>query len=103
MVVFEDVVFQRNAATLIELSRLQGVIAGACFLRKIEFYIYAASSWRSALKFNQGKGIKRPELKQQAKEYAKATFGLDLDEDTADAVSMGSAFTISYLKENVNV
>ena len=102
IVVFEEVVYQRNVATLIELSRLQGVIVGACILRNIEFYIYSASSWRAVLGFNQGRGIKRPELKQQAQEYVLRTVGLELDEDTADAVSIGSAFAIANLKEKTN-
>lgn len=102
MIVFEEVAYQRNPSTLIELARLQGVIIAECLHGQIAFYIYAASSWRAALGFDQGRGIKRPDLKRQAQEYVLNMFELDLDEDTADAVSIGSAFTISFMKENVN-
>lgn len=106
-VVCEGLTYQRNAATLIELAQLQGTIIGTCLNAKrangqIEFYIYPASSWRKALHFIQGKGVKRPELKRQAQDYALKTYGLDLDEDAADAVSIGSAFIISFMKEKTN-
>lgn len=102
LVVLEDVAYQRNPATLIELARLQGMIIGTCQIGQIEFYIYPCSSWRAALGFQQGRGNRRPELKRQAQEYAKKTIGLELDEDTTDAVSIGSAFIISFCKEKSN-
>lgn len=102
LVVLEEVAYQRNPATLIELARLQGVIIGTCQIGQIEFYIYPCSSWRAALHFDQGRGVKREELKKQAHDYALRTYGLELDEDTADAVSIGSAFITSFYKENAN-
>lgn len=99
LVVFEEVAYQRNPATLIELARLQGVIIGTCLNSQIEFYIYAPSSWRSALQFSQGKGVKRPDLKRQAQEYVQTRYQLNLGEDEADSVSMGSAFIAAFMKE----
>lgn len=102
-VCFEGLAYQKNAATLIELAQLQGVIIGTCLNAKwandqIEFYIYPASSWRKALHFAQGKNVKRPDLKKQAQEYALNAYGMELDEDTADAVCIGAAFNISFIK-----
>lgn len=100
-VVMEEVAMQTNAHALITLSRLQGVIISACFQSKIEFYIYPPSSWRKELGFQQGKGHSRKDLKKQAIAYCKEHHGVDLDEDRADAVCIGDAFTKTYLKEAV--
>lgn len=92
--VMEQVAYQRNAATLIELARLQGVLISECFNRGISFYIYPPSSWRKDLGFKQGQGVKRKELKQQAVDFVKKQYGINTDEDTAESICMGSAFNI---------
>ncbi len=99
LIVLEDVAMQTNAYSLITLSRLQGVIISACFQNHIEFYICPPSSWRKDLGFKQGKGHPRKDLKKQAIAYCKDHHGVDLDEDRADAVCIGDAFTKTYLKE----
>lgn len=101
LVVMEDVAFQNNAAALIMLARLQGVIIAKCLFGKIELYIYSPSTWRKDLGFNQGKGIKRNELKAQAIQYVKDVFGIDAEEDICEAICIGSAFTKTYLKEAI--
>ena len=103
LVVFEDVAMQNNAYSLVLLARLQGMLIWLCHTHETEFYIYASSSWRKALKFAQGRGHPRADLKRQAIEFARDTYGLELDEDMADAVSIGSAFITAYLGEETNV
>jgi crossover junction endodeoxyribonuclease RuvC len=98
--VLEQVAYQRNAAALIELARLQGVLISRCFDIDIPFYIYPPSSWRKDIGFKQGAGIKRKELKLQAIEYVRKNYGINANEDTAESIAIGSAFTITYLKEN---
>lgn len=97
-IVFEDVVLQTNPATLILLARLQGAIIGYCRLCKIPYVIFRPSNWRKTLGFKQGKGVKRPELKRQAKKYVQTKYGLSLSEDVCEAVCIGDAF----LKMNNN-
>lgn len=99
--IMEQVAYQRNAAALIELARLQGVLISICFDVDIPFFIYPPSSWRKDIGFKQGAGIKRKELKLQAIEYVQKKYGINANEDTAESIAMGSAFTITYLKENV--
>lgn len=100
--VMEGVAFQRNAAALIELAQLQGVIIGACLRYQIEFYIYPPSSWRKELGFAQGKGIKREDLKRQAVAYVKELLGREEPEDVSEAVCIGAAFLHFIHKEKLN-
>lgn len=98
-IVFEDVNFQTNAKTLILLAQLQGVIIGCCQLNHIEYTIYKPTSWRKLLGFKQGK-VERKELKQQAKDYVKNKYGLDVNDDIADAICIGEAFITEKEKRN---
>ena len=91
-VVFEDIALQSNPSTLILLARLQGAIIGHCISHDIPYTILKPPTWRKALGFNQGKEIKRPQLKKQAVEYVKGKFDLSLKEDICEAVCIGEAF-----------
>lgn len=93
-VVFEDVSLQTNVSTLLLLAQIQGAIMQTCVMNNIPFIIYKPTQWRKVLKFNQGKSIKRPELKQQAKDYVYNKYGLKLKEDLCDAICIGEAFIL---------
>lgn len=95
-VVFEDVSLQTNVATLILLARIQGALICTCVMNNIEFDIYRPTFWRKCLSMRQSRGIKRPELKQQAKDFVFNKYGLTLKEDMCDAICIGEA----YIKEN---
>ena len=94
-VVIEDVAMQSNAAALILLSRIQGAILGHCCIKDIRLMIIRPTEWRKLLGMKQGKGIKRPELKTEAKQYVLDRFGLQTTEDEADALCIGSAFYLT--------
>lgn len=96
LVVLEDVAMQSNAATLILLSRLQGAIIGCCRVNRIPFDILKPPNWRKTLGFEQGRGMKRRELKNQAKRFVESNYGLKLKEDVCEAICIGNA----YLKMN---
>ena len=90
-VIIEEVAQQSNAMTLKLLARIQGVIIGFCAAHDIETYIIEPSKWRSTLKFKQGAGIKRHELKKQAIEYIESVYGLELTEDECEAICINDA------------
>lgn len=96
-VVFEDVSMQRNPATTIKLGRIQGGIIGYCFAHEISYFIYAPSTWRKILGFNQGKDefglkMKSEGLKLQAVQFVKTQFNInETQEDTCDAICIGMA------------
>ena len=90
-VVIEEVAQQSNALTLKLLARIQGIIIGFCAAHNIDTYIVEPSKWRSTLKFKQGSGVKREELKAQAIKYIKDHYGLDLSEDSCEAICINEA------------
>lgn len=95
VVVLEDVAFQKNAASLILLARIQGAIIGYCLNKDIKTVIYKSSSWRKMLGFDQGKNVKRPALKKQAFDFVKEHYGLRVAEDEADAICIGCAWAVA--------
>ena len=90
-VVLEEVAQQSNPMTLKLLARIQGVIIGFCAAHNIDTYIVEPSKWRATLKFKQGAGVKREELKVQAIEYIKEHYHLDLSEDECEACCINEA------------
>lgn len=90
-VVIEEVAQQSNALTLKLLARIQGIIIGFCAAHNIETYIIEPSKWRSKLNFKLGSGVKREELKEQAIQYIKDVYGLELSEDECEAICIGDA------------
>lgn len=91
-VVFEDVSLQTNVSTLILLAQIQGAIMNTCVVNNITYSIYKPTIWRKILSFRQSKNVKRPELKQQAKDFVKGKYGLELKEDICDAICIGEAY-----------
>lgn len=53
-------------------------------------YIYP-SSWRAAIGIKTGRGVKRTSLKEQDIEFVKEHFGLNVNDDEADAICIGYA------------
>ena len=53
-------------------------------------YIYP-SSWRAAIGIQTGRGIKRASLKEADIEFVKANFGVEVNDDEADAICIGYA------------
>ena len=53
-------------------------------------YIYP-SSWRAAIGIKTGRGVKRTSLKEQDIEFVKKTFGIEVNDDEADAICIGFA------------
>ena len=90
-VVLEEVAQQSNPMTLKLLARIQGVIIGFCAAHNIDTYIVEPSKWRSTLKFKQGAGVKREELKSQAIEYIEEYYHLNLSEDECEACCINEA------------
>ena len=91
VVVLEGIQNQGSIATVILLARLQGMILGYCYAHGIRAEILGPSQWRSKLKFKQGAGVKRDDLKQQAMDYVLKEFGLEVNVDQGDGGSIAVA------------
>lgn len=97
IVVFEDVSLQTNVSTLLLLAQVQGVIMQSCIINSIPYKLYKSTSWRKIHGFTQGQHIVRKQLKQQAVDFVKNKYDIDVKDDIADAICIGEA----YIKENL--
>lgn len=91
IIYIEETAVLRNANTQRLLTRIQGVVYGWCITNNCEFYTIRPSQWRKILGFSQGKNIKRDILKKQSIEYVKNNYNLNVGDDVADALCIGSA------------
>lgn len=96
IVIIENIQAQSGVSTVIALARLQGFILGWCYVHKIKVEIIGPSEWRSQLKFKQGAGVKRKELKEQSINYVKNKYDLDLPEDEIEAIAINDAARAKY-------
>ena len=98
IVIIEDIQNQSSIATVVSLARLQGFVLGWCYVKHIRTEIVRPSEWRKILKFKQGAGVKRQELKQQGMNYIKTKYCMDLSEDEAEACCIADASWIKFIK-----
>ena len=99
IVVIEGIQNQGSIKTTLDLARLQGGIMMWCDIKKIPLHILMPSEWRSELKYQQGKLVKREELKKQSLDYVKKYFELEKSEDEAEAICIGAAACNLYTTE----
>ena len=91
-IVFEGIQQQKNPRVNILLARLQGCIMEFARIRCVPFEMLQPTAWRSVLEFNQGNKITRNELKAQAVDFVKQSYGLNVGEDTCEAICIGLAY-----------
>lgn len=83
-----------NVKTYKALMYLQGCI---CLLVHESFkhitvdFMYP-SSWRKVCGISQGRGVQRKKQKQNDIEWVRKTFGMDVNDDIADAIGIGYAY-----------
>ena len=53
--------------------------------------LITASHWRKQCGFKQGSGVTRQRLKQQSINLVKGIYGIEVDDDTSDAICLGLA------------
>lgn len=88
-VALEDCQQQKNAQTYQKLSMVKATIILWCYFNDIKYEVLAPSHWRSILNI---KGRAREEQKQNAIDFVKEKFKLDVDSDVADAICIGAAY-----------
>lgn len=96
IVIIENIQAQSAISTVIALARLQGFILGWCYVHKIRVEIIGPTEWRKELKFQQGAGVKRQELKQQSINYVKKKYGFDLSEDECEAIAINDGARMKF-------
>lgn len=69
--------------------------------KKIEIeYIYP-SSWRAKCGIQTGRGIKRTTLKQADINFVKENYGIEVNDDIADAICIGHAYIHKEEKDKI--
>ena len=101
-VIFEEV-FEMfsNTRTQKVLMWVQGIVLMAIYEinPKIEYDFVIPSSWRSKLGIKTGRGVKRETVKQADMEYVKNKYGIEENDDIADAICIHDAY---YIAEKAN-
>lgn len=91
-VIPEDVKHNNNVFNA--LKYLQGYILHTLDDNKItEYKFYTASEWRSKCGIGTGPGIKRGTLKPQDIAFVKKYYNINVNDDIADAICIGHAYT----------
>ena len=87
-----------NTSTTMMLANIAGGIMLYCAKNNITFIHPEPSVWRAKIKLGQGRGVKRDTLKAEAIAAVKLAYGLDVDDDTAEAILIArSAFDLPKL------
>lgn len=90
---FENVTYQHNALALIELAQLQGMILSKCLDKSLLYLIPRATEWRSVCGFSGGR---RAEQKEQAIDFVKNKYDIDVSDDESEAICQGWAMSNKY-------
>jgi Holliday junction resolvasome RuvABC endonuclease subunit len=97
LVISEVIQKQVNIKTYKDLAYLQGVLKNYLYDNYIPYGVVKPTEWRSALKINGGKT--RQVKKQNALAYVKYNYGVEVTEDEADSICIGTA-SIKLLEKN---
>lgn len=89
LLLLEDVQAQTNTNTYGKLSRLVGALIELANINNIEYKIIHSSTWRKGLII---KGRDRKMLKQQSQQYILDKYGIEVQDDVADAICIGTYF-----------
>ena len=93
IIYIEETYMANNPQTSKILTRLQGVVYAwcRCLEYNCEFNTIRPTQWRKQLKFQQGKNVKREQLKEQSIRYVLENYGLKVTDDEADAICIADA------------
>lgn len=87
----------RNVSMVGKLCEIIGIVRAYAIEKKIDFHELMPSEWRKYCGIKQG-SKNRNELKQLSINYVKEKLGIDVNNDVADAISIGYG-VINYYNE----
>lgn len=91
IIYIEETYMANNPQTSKILTRLQGVVYAWCLNNDCEFNTIRPTQWRKLLNFQQGKNVKREQLKKQSLQYVLENYRLEVTDDEADAICIADA------------
>ena len=86
-----------NVALVGMICELLGIVRAYAIEKKIEYKELSPSVWRKYCGFKQGKKT-RKELKQMSIDYVKKFFDIEVNDDVADSICIGTG-VIKYFKD----
>ena len=95
LVYVEEMNVTRNAQVARFLVRLQGAIQYWCTINGKWFETIQPTKWRKAIDL-KGKTRKREDMKQAAIDHVETNFGLQVNDDEAEAICIGQAVLKLY-------
>ena len=101
-VAIEDVIpedVRHNQQVYKALMYLQAFLADKCDQFNIKPTFYVASSWRKKCGIHTGRSVYRESLKAQDIQFVKSQFGINVNDDEADAICIGFAHVGGKIKE----
>lgn len=101
-VIIEDVTPQdvhENIQVHKTLTYLQGYILEMLDNHNIRPKFYTASEWRKKCGIHTGRGIRRESLKPKDIQFVRSQFGIQANDDVADAICIGFAAVGGVIKE----
>lgn len=95
-IVFEDIQSQQNIQTFKKLAYCQASILLYCYNKDYKYSTLSPSQWRKIIKDKYGIafGRSRADQKSNARKFVFDHYGLEVSEDTADAICIGTAYLI---------
>ena len=93
-VIFEDIQFQQNHKVYKVLGMLFGIVTLALKKKNIDHTHVLVKVWREYYQFASGRGI----AKHQAIQKVKKMYGIDVNDDVAEAILIGR-FAVDKLAE----
>lgn len=95
MVYIEEPKGHNNVELVRKLSTILGIVRGWCIQNSVYFEEIKPSVWRKYIGLDQG-GKKRAELKAASVEFVKNKYGIEVNDDVADAICIGGAIINMY-------
>ena len=97
-ILMEETVLSSNTDTLKKLAYLAGGVMFYTYEHGIEFELVLPSQWRKKIGLQQSNKVKREVLKQESILAVKQEYGLDVNDDIADALLLArSAFDLPQI------
>ena len=100
IIYIEETYMANNPQTSKILTRLQGVVYAWCINNYCEFNTIRPTSWRKQLNFQQGRNVKREQLKKQSLQYVLDNYGLEVTDDESDAICIADAVIKMFIEGN---
>ena len=103
-IIMEESMLTNNISTVKLLSQLAGAVLLYASIKDIKFEFALPTHWRKVVGLTQSAKTKREQLKQEAVDAVRQEYGLEVNDDIAEAILIArSGFNLERIKgDNTN-